>query len=263
MRGMGPVLGVLIAGAAMLPKSASADLIYAESYGFGVSVDLSILSIPVLTVPRTPYSHGSAAPAYDDVDSVLSLAAGVPLLANLSTGLLESEASSDVDNGVGSRTTMGTALVNDLDLTLVPTLLGPPVVQVSADTIGSTSDVVGDYQSMDPSGSMVLENLAISVAGVGLAIDPNPAPNTVLFDAAGVKIVLNEQTTTDTDTVADQTTNAIHITLTELSSQLGLVSGDVIISGSHAHMEGAVPEPASFLALGGLAAGFFIRKRRR
>ena len=81
LRGAGPALGVLIAGAAMLPRSASADLIFAESYGFGISVNLEILSIPILTVSPTPYSHGSAAPAYDDIDQVLSLSAGVPLLA--------------------------------------------------------------------------------------------------------------------------------------------------------------------------------------
>jgi hypothetical protein len=162
---------------------------------------------------------------------------------------------------LGNRFASSGSLVDDLDIAVIPGTIGPDLLSVTADTIGSGSIVTGDHGSMTPLGDMILENLAISVSGNALNIPIAPAPNTVLFDALGIRIVLNEQFSTSILGSASQVTNAIHIEIDDVLSLGGLVSGDIIIAHSDAQMNSVVPEPATFVGLGGLTLLALLRRR--
>jgi hypothetical protein len=169
---------------------------------------------------------------------------------------------SDIDGGVGNRYAQSDSLVDDLDIVVVPGTIGPDLLSVTADTIGSDSIVSGDHGAMTPLGAMILENLSISVQGNSLNIPLAPAPNTVLFNALGIRIVLNEQASSSNMGSASQVTNAIHIELQDILTVGGLVSGDIIVAHSDAQMASVVPEPATFVALGaGLGLLTLLRRR--
>ena len=251
-----------LAAAICLPTETRADVSSGESMAFGISVDLTLIGVPVLTIAPTPVSSGSAPGPYNDADQVLSVSANVPTIASVGTGVLNTAASSDIDGGVGSRFAFGDSLVDDLAITIIPPTFGPSLISLTADTIGSDSMASGDIGSMNTVGNMTLENLAISVSGNALSIAANPDPNTVLIDAAGVRIVLNEQVSSVNPSDASIVTNAIHITLDDIVTGGGLLSGDIIIAHSDASMIGAVPEPATIVGLGGLTLFALLLRRR-
>lgn len=249
---------------ALAPTPARAIVTSGGSDGFGLYVNLEVLSVPVLTIPNTPHVIGTAPGAYNFDDTVLSVGVSVPLIGSVGTGVLNASVLSDIDGGAGNRFSYGDALVDDLSISLVPTLTAGPVLTLTADTIGSGTFATGDFGAMSTLGDTVLENLAITVAGVPLNIPVSPAPNTVLFDALGIRIVLNEQFGSTTATDASLDTNAIHIDLTDVAGLGGLISGEVIIAHSSANMTSAVPEPGTFVAIAsGLGLLAIARRRRR
>ena len=247
----------------VLPTATRADVSSGESMAFGIHVDLTLIGVPILTVGPTPVSSGIAPGAYNDADQVLSVAAAVPLIASVGTGVINTSASSDIDGLAGSKFAFGDSLVDDLNITVVPGTVVPSLITLTADTIGSDSTVSGDFGSMSAMGNMVLEDLAISVSGDPLTISANPDPNTVLLDLAGIRIVLNEQVSSVNNGDASIETNAIHITLDDIVTSGGLLSGDIIIAHSEASMVGAVPEPATFVGLGALTLFALLRRRSR
>lgn len=251
-----------IAMLAVVLPAAHADVVSGNSKGYGIDVALTVLNIPLLTISELPMSSGSAPGPYNDSDQILSISESVPLIVSLGTGVLDTTASSDIDGGSGVRMADASALVNDLVLTLVPGVGVPALLNLTADTIGSDSTVSGDFGAHSAVGNMVLENLLVSVSGTALSVPLNPAPNTVLWDAAGLRIVLNEQTSFTGGFGASMDTNAIHISLVDIATVGGLVNGDIIISHSDAAMVSAVPEPATFVALGSLSLLALLRRRR-
>src|SRR5687767_13627749 len=71
----------------------------ASSRAFGASASLNLLSIPIVTIPQTPVSSGTAPPAYNDADSALSVNLVADALladASVSTGVLNTTAASPV-----------------------------------------------------------------------------------------------------------------------------------------------------------------------
>ena len=255
-------VGLLMAGTFVMQSSAYADVTGGDSKGYGIFVALELIGIPVLTIPETAVAQGTAPGPYSDFDQVLSVGVGVPLVASVATGVLEANATSDINGGAGNRFAFSDSLVDDLDVIVGPSAVGPNLLEVTADTIGSSSIITGDYASMTPLGSMILENLTISVSGTSLNIPISPAPNTILFDALGIRIVLNEQFSITNLANASQVTNAIHIELDEAVTGGGLLSGDIIIAHSDAAMVAVVPEPATFVCLGaGLGLLALLRRR--
>ncbi|HWF07970.1 MAG TPA: DUF11 domain-containing protein [Bryobacteraceae bacterium] len=107
------------------------------------------------------------------------------------------------------------------------------LVGLTADVIQSSASAGGNCGALTSTGSTVLANAKLN----GVTLTASAAPNTVLLDAGGIRIVLNEQIaagngTTDTSL----TVNAIHISLTNAPIGLGLLGGDIIIAQSKASM---------------------------
>jgi hypothetical protein len=253
--------GVVVA-TAILPTASEAIVTSGSSEGFGLSAELSVLNVPLLVIPPTPLSQGTAPAAYNVANTVVSLGVSVTGVGSVNTGVLNSSVLSDVDGAAGPRFAYGDSSVDDLSIGLVPLVTGGNVVNLTATTIASGSISVGDYGTFGMLGVSTLENLAISVMGNQLTIPVDPAPNTVLFDLLGVRIVLNEQVESVSAGNVSQMTNAIHITLDDVAGLGGLVSGDVIIAHSASGMT-AVPEPGTFVALGAGLLALAVSRRRR
>lgn len=67
----------------------------------------------------------------------------------------------------------------------------------------------------------------------GRAVNPDTAPNTVLYQGNGFKVVFNEQIKHDKPNFADITVNAIHASLTTPAG-----TGNVVLGQSRCHAEG-------------------------
>ena len=259
---LGAAFAAIAITAVFLPTSARADVTGGDSRSYGIYVNLTLIGIPILQVPEQPVSSGSAPGPYNDSDQVLSLSASVPPFASIGTAVMDTTAASDINGTSGSHFANSTSLVDDLSLDILQSPFAPSLVTVSADTIGSTSTASGDFGSMSAVGTMVLENLAISVSGNALVIPVAPDPNTVLLDAAGVRVVLNEQSSSVAAGSASIDTNALHITLTDILFGGGLVNADIIVAHSDASMGSVVPEPATVVSLALISVGVFALRRR-
>lgn len=247
---------VAIAGVTAMP--ASADIV-GGSQGYGLHVDVGLVAgVLGIDVGPLPNAAGVAPSAYNDSNSLLSVSASALGVATLSTGLLTANASSDLVAGSTSGMTHADALVNDLLLRIVPgALFIPDLVRLEADTIGSFASVTYDGANLSTSGGFTIEDAMLSVSGIGLiSINASAAPNTVLLDALGIRIVLNEQIVTNDGTTATIEVNAIRVTI---DSPLQVVAADVVIGHSVATM--TIPAPASLGLLAGM--GLVAARRRR
>jgi uncharacterized repeat protein (TIGR01451 family) len=226
-----PTRKVLMACVVSLAVSSCA---YAATNGsssaFGESVLLKIL--PALGSPvqissgPLPSVAGAASPPYSSTNQVASadVALGLLLSGGLRTGLLTVNAASNIPN---SNSASANSTVNNSQATL------GGLVGLTADVIQSSARAAGSCGALSSTGSTVLANAKLN----GATVTASAAPNTVLLDAGGVRIVLNEQIaagngTTDTSL----TVNAIHISLDNAPLGLGLVGGDIIIAQSTASM---------------------------
>jgi hypothetical protein len=131
-----------------------------------------------------------------------------------------------------------------------------PLVTLTAAGVQSTSTI---DSSLNATGTTTI---LTGTSNLNVNIPSAPAPNTVLVDAGGVRVVLNEQTISGNGlTARDISTNAVDVTFTNAlfasATGPGLLNGTIILSHSEAHVAGAVaavPEPASWVLLGtGLA----------
>jgi uncharacterized repeat protein (TIGR01451 family) len=91
-----------------------------------------------------------------------------------------------------------------------------------------------------PVGTTSIVNARLGGAlGLALHVAASPAPDTVLLNVPGLRVVLNEQILATTPTAGDigLTVNAIHLTLNALPvTGLGVLSGDIVISQSRAEI---------------------------
>lgn len=213
----------------------------ASSLAFGESTDLTLVpllgaNLQVMSGPM-PVSSGSAPPAYSDADSQGSVSVTNPQLGTpLTTGLLETAASSTVP---GSDTASAEARVANPNLSLL-TLLG-----LTATKVESTADIAGVCgTSLTATGTTtVVDGATSGILGQGFTIPPNPAPNTVLLDQLGVKVILNEQIVGGNGVNSRSlTVNAIHVDINNtLLSLIGVLSGDFIIGQSQAQVQCVCP----------------------
>lgn len=240
--------------------SSEAAITSAKSEGYGVRADVHLLSNHVgIHVGPTSYSSGTSPSTYNDSDATVSVSASALGVASLTSGVITSGATSDVDFGDTTGTVTGRSQVAGAALRVVPGIIPTlDLVNVSSTTIGSNASVSHNGTSFSTTGGMVIENLAIRVLGVGFfKVNANAAPNTVLVDALGIRIVVNEQLRSVVGDKASMEVNAIRISIAGTAQ---IVGADVVIGHSSAEM--MVPTPASATLLCG-AAGLICQRRRR
>jgi hypothetical protein len=163
-------------------------------------------------------------------------------------------------------------------LSLGSVLLGGGLT-LSADALGSTSTVSGDYGSLSGFGSATIVNLKLklgtNVFTLGLGpvaantdlltlLSPALAPISNALSTLGIKITLNEQSSTcDFISTCEQTTNALHVSV----KPLGLNTADIVLGHSYAKetaIAAAVPEASTYgMMLVGLGlVGAMVARRR-
>lgn len=230
------------------PRTANADTT-ANSSAFGEKVDVEVLpllgsGIEILSGPL-PLVSGSAPPAYTKSASVLT----VTVAPILKTGLLTVNAESSVPGSTG---VSADATVKNLELDLLGELLAS-LLTLDVDTIQSTATIGGTCGALTAKGTTTILGAVLGgQLGLGKAIAINPAPNTVLLNLLGVKVVLNEQILSgDGLTNRKLIVNAIHVYFNNAALNLGLLNGDIIISQSQAQLQCApsVIVPKADLAL--------------
>jgi hypothetical protein len=170
-----------------------------------------------------PLASGASDVSFSDSAQVASIVVSTPLTGKvLETGLLLAST-----QGTGAEV-LSESSIEQTRLQLVSLL------RLQADAIESTAHLNGC--DTDPSGATRLVNARLR-GPLGLAIDVpvNPAPNTVLLDLAGVRVVLNEQIVTNSALARSLTVNAVHVSVDALLG-LGLLSADVVLSQSRAEV---------------------------
>ncbi|HTQ81553.1 MAG TPA: choice-of-anchor P family protein, partial [Thermoanaerobaculia bacterium] len=198
----------------MINVGALAAQTTAKSSAFGESINLNLLpllgqGIPVASGPL-PTVSGTAPAAYNQAGNLASAGVSTVLTGSiLSTGVINVHAASAVP---GADTVSADANVANPTLNVVQAL---PLLHLTADTVSSSATIGGSCAAGSTvSGATTIANAHLSgtLAG-GLSIATSPAPNTLLLNLAGIRVVLNEQTVTNSGGVRGITVNAIHISL--------------------------------------------------
>ncbi|HVF61371.1 MAG TPA: choice-of-anchor P family protein [Thermoanaerobaculia bacterium] len=207
-----------------------------QSDAFGVSVGVQAGPLTVAVAP-TPAVAGTSPPSYDLDDQAASASASSPPLGTfLTTGVLAVSAASAAPQ---ASDTSAQAVVNDL------AVQAATAVQLNATTVRAEAGASGACGTLAASGSTVLENASLTIANpipTVVTLASHPAPNTVAFDGLGVRVVLNEQSTSGGGSAAGITVNAIHVYLD--AAVLGglTVSGDIVVSHAAASVDCAVAD---------------------
>jgi uncharacterized repeat protein (TIGR01451 family) len=211
----------------------------ASSSAFGESVDVQLLpllgnGIEVLSGPL-PSVSGSAPPAYAKSNSLATVKVSATLLGQiLKTGVLTVNATSPVP---GSTSAYADATVNNLELDVVSSLL-LNLLSIDATLIQSSANIGGVCGALTTKGTTTILGAVLGgQLGLGKTIQLNPAPNTVLLNALGIKVVLNEQILTSSTNSHKLTVNAMHISFDNAPLNIGVLDGDVIISQSQAQLQ--------------------------
>lgn len=239
-------------------QGANAIVVSGSSTGYGESINLSVLNVVNVNSLEPSGATGTAPAPYSESASTLSvnLPGGI-----LSTGLLNGEAASNVDGGLGSRSASASGSVNELTANIVNALL------LDATTLGATAQVSGDYNAFSVTGGSVIEDLDLTALGTDVDVNVDFGPNTVLFDSLGLRIVANEQITTG-DGISSRgfEVNALHIFFDDFAAGLNVIDGDIILGHAEAELTAQaspIPLPAAVWLLGSGLAAFGISARRK
>ena len=251
------------------PAPASATVISGTSAAFGESVSLTTappLGISVIaTSGPLPSVSGVAPASYNNTQTAVSAA----VTGVLSTGLLTANALSNVDGLAGSRLTSATATVSSLAVNILS------VLGLTADTVQSSAQISGAPGFLTPTATTTITNLQLNNVAIATA---SVAPNTVLLNAGGLTVTLNEQTLfgvgTNNESLVDdaidiQFSNVAQPIVGNIVGQVDLLSGSILIGQSSvavnavADLPTSVPEPASLLLVTGSLLGFGVVRRHR
>ncbi len=276
-----PLAALVGIGLSSNPASATTVL---SSSAFALSADLTLLGLVGVSAGPFAATGGSAIPSYANTNTVLSLdqtlSIGVlGVLAvnqHLGTGVMSTSASSPYPT---TPTSTATATVDNLGLALTTkTLFGSPVniLTIGATTVGSTTSASAQNMlsvtSLSNIEGLTISGLALGAVTIDGSLFVNPAPNTVIFNAGGLKIVLNEQLTSSDTNLLSRTTNAIHIFFDRFAISTGILSGGITVAQSQADVlgppiidVGPIPEPAAWMQMiaGFGLAGAALRRQRR
>jgi hypothetical protein len=252
--------------------------------------------------PVAPSSVSSPPPG-NDSNSLATFSSSVENVVDVNTGLLSTDASSNVNGLPGSRLTDASATVNQLELG-IPLL---NLLDLDALTLRSTAEVMGDFASLTATGNTILQETSLNLfdnlvsLDLGVYTDANNQVLDVNIDViadilasgiagvnadllSGLSIILNEQVEIcTTDFFCSIAVNAMRISFdnfshtglfTSLAPLFGAtigntltLDGDIIISHSQAMMQ-AIEDPVQIptpgsLALVALALGLMLAYRRR
>lgn len=234
-------LGALMLGVFGTTSAQATSTGSATGSAFGESVNLTLLGNPIKNGPL-PSVYGTAPPDFNKHAEVASATVSNPLLGLLlQTGVLTVNTNSNVETG---NSVHADATVNDTSIALLSLLA------IDATVLQSTVDISGTC-----GGNLTAVGKTTIVAGIvggtikTTSIPVNPAPNTVLLNLLGIRVVVNEQIKTG-DGVNNRglTVNAIHISFANVSlAGIGLVNGDIIVSQSKAQR--TCPTPTADLVL--------------
>ena len=213
-----------LAALALVPPLAAATTPAGQSDAFGVSAGVQAGPLTVAVAP-TPAVAGTSSPSYDLDDQAASASASSPPLGTfLTTSVLAVSAASAAPQ---ASDTSARAVVNDL------AVQAATAVRLNATTVLAEAAASGACGALAASGSTVLEDASLTIANplpTVVTLVSHPAPNTVAFDGLGVRVVLNEQSTSGGGSAVGITVNAIHVYLD--AAVLGglTVSGDIVVS---------------------------------
>ncbi|HEX4498693.1 MAG TPA: DUF11 domain-containing protein [Thermoanaerobaculia bacterium] len=248
--------------AAQTPASSSAFALSADLQAvpfFGSGVAATSGPLPRVSIDGLP---GDGVPA-SRRGSLPSAALSTPLTGPLlRTGRLAVSAASERSEAVAMH---GTAVVRDALITLGQAM---PLLSLDAGVVRSAAAIDGACGSgLTVAGSADLTDVTAGGSlGLGLIVPGHPAPNTVLLDVPGVRIVLNEQArTADGPEAWEITVSAVHVYLRNAPlSGLGQITGDIVLARSQASVRcPSGPAPAADLALTGVAAPGSVAPGRR
>lgn len=226
----------LVAAVVLFAGTAANAALIGNSAGRSLRANVGLLAGGVgVNVGPLAHAWGNAPTAYTSDHTVASVSAFALGVADLDTGVLDANALSNINGGAFAGFVSADATVDDLDLAIVPgTIIIPDLITLTANTISSNVQIGHDGTNFSSLGGINIENAFLRVAGVGtIAVNANAAPNTVLLDALGIRIVLNEQITTSDALTMSRTINAIHISIT---GPLQVVNADVVIAQSVASL---------------------------
>ncbi|WP_426169412.1 PEPxxWA-CTERM sorting domain-containing protein [Sandarakinorhabdus sp. DWP1-3-1] len=255
-----------------------------SSSAFGISANLTLLGFIGVGLGPLASVAGSATPAYSTTGTVASvdqtLSLGVPVLAavneRVSTGVIDTSASSPYPT---TPTSTATSTVNDLGLALTTkTILGSPIniLTIGATTLSSTTSANAantlGVTSLSNITGLTFSGLALGALTIDGSLFANAAPNTVILDVLGLRIIANEQITNGNGTdLLGRTTNALRVSFDNFIIGGGLLSGDVTVAHSRAEIVGLplidlgpIPEPSTWLQMiaGFGLVGVAARRRR-
>ena len=216
------------------------------SSAYGIAVDVHAGPARVQVVP-TPAVAGAAPSAYQRHDSAAQVDASSSTLGTVAhTGVLEVDAASSAPAGNGAS---AQATVHDLQA------LSQALVRLEAAEVRSSAGVSGTCGSpLRGTADTVLVSARLVVGGAvpaTISLDARPAPNSIVYDALGVRVILNEQAATgDGGSSGAIMVNAIHVTLNGAALGLERVDGDLVISHAEASANCTGAGPGADLSAG-------------
>jgi hypothetical protein len=201
---------------------------------------------PLVVVGPVPQSSVTG----DDSDSDSVVSVNVPGVLN--TGILNSSASSNVDGSPGPKNATARSSVVDFNL-LTPTF------GLSFELIESESSVFGDAGSFSATGDSNIVDLRGSGLLEGLSASAlNGSPNQELFNAGGIQVIANRQSSTCGAESCSITTDALFVDAGDITS--------ITVASSSAELMGQtapIPEPSTYaMMLVGLVGIGAMRKFR-
>lgn len=270
---------LLLATLVFQPLSPATAATVISSSAFGLSSTVKVINTVGVTVGPIGAVSGTTPPGYANIGGVASANATVDLGVvslvsaglQLGTGVIATSASANGTTPADTSAGSASADVDDLNLRLFTSVLGvsTTTLGLTADVLRSQTQVVRIGQSATLLGQSSFSNLSLSLFGLpllALGADAQVAPNFVVYDLAGLRILLNEQVaSTDSNGVQRLLTNAMRISFDNFLLSGRALTGDVIISQSVASIGiDAVPEPAAWTQLiaGFGVLGLALRRRR-
>lgn len=273
-------IAAVSAAMAFAATSAQAvEYVQVGSKAFGIFSDVKVINTVGVTVGPAAQVSGQTSPGYNNTGTLASLNTNVDLGLvslvtaglGLTTGVINTSATANGTLPTNTSTGSGYSEVNNLGINLYTSTFGlvTTALGLTSDKVTSTTTVTRLNGVNTLTGSSLLANLNLSVLGapiLSLGANGTVGINTVAYDLAGLRILLNEQISTNSGATQSLTTNAIHIFFNNFLLSGRTLTGNIIVGQSFAQINvDPVPEPMTWTQmLAGFAlVGSALRRRRQ